>query len=102
LASAVALATDLAYNREHNAARALGERTFEAYREVRGDDHPETWVCAINLAHDRRAAGDAAAAAELQAEATAALARLLDPKHPDVRAGEAGERLECDIEPPQV
>ncbi|MGI5498598.1 FxSxx-COOH system tetratricopeptide repeat protein [Lentzea sp. CA-135723] len=62
-------------------AEALDEdtATWEGYREIFGDDHPDTRRAANNLAHSRYLAGDAAAALTLELDNFRRLRRLLGP-----------------------
>lgn len=71
-------------------------------RLVRGEQHPDTVAGAINLALARITLGDQLGGrAELTAAVTA-LENLLGSRHPHVTAARAGNRIECDIEPPPM
>lgn len=101
LSAAVNLASDLAAAGQLAQARELGRDTRTRLAKMMGEDHPYTLACAANLALDLRALGDAAAA-ELAAQSLAALSDRLGREHPDTVAASAGERLDCDFEPPPI
>ncbi len=61
-----------------------------------GERHPYSLAVALNLGRARVAMGGDA---RDTAPALASLARTLGRDHPEVRAAERGEMLECDIEP---
>lgn len=62
-------------------AEALDEdtATWEGFREIFGDDHPETRRAANNLAHSRYLAGDATGALSLERDNIRRLRRLFGP-----------------------
>jgi hypothetical protein len=99
LAAAVGLANDLVMAHEDRAARNLLDRTLEAARPVRGERHPDTVICQVNLGLLRLDRDDASGRPLLE-DGLATLREELGMGHPYVVAASHGQRLECDIEPP--
>jgi tetratricopeptide (TPR) repeat protein len=79
-------------------ALALSERMLELSRGAAG--HPYVLMRMVNLAHDRRAAGEEESADALFDDGMTRLRQVLGPAHPEVLEAAAGRRLEGDIEPP--
>lgn len=102
LCCATNTANDLAGLHRHAPARELSEDTLLRSREVRGDKHPDTLACALNVTLDRRAEGDEAGVEPLLTETIAALRRRLGANHPETLGAIAGQRADCDIEPPET
>jgi hypothetical protein len=73
----------------------MSERTFAASCRRRGERHPDTLACQLNLALDLKATRDVERGRELFEAAVTASGR----DH-QIAAATRGERLECDIEPP--
>jgi hypothetical protein len=67
-----------------------------------GAGHPMTLACAINFGDDLIVLGETQAGNAKRATAIAQLRRDLGPDHFLVTAGEAGQRLEADFDPPRV
>jgi hypothetical protein len=80
----------------------LSEDTFARSRRVRGEDHPYTLYCAVNLAIDLKAVGEDERAETLTADTAERLRTVLGDKHPETIAALNGRRAESDIEPPWV
>jgi tetratricopeptide (TPR) repeat protein len=95
-------ANDLAGLHHHARARELSEDTLRRSREVRGDEHPDTLACALNAALDRRAAGDETGVEPLLANTISGFQRRLGKNHPETLGAMAGQRADCDIEPPET
>lgn len=100
LCAASSLANDLAAAGDVTAARRLSESTLATSRQYRGDSHPYTSACTVNAALDLIADNDEQAGRPLLDRAVADLARALGENHPECVAARAGNRIECDIEPP--
>jgi tetratricopeptide (TPR) repeat protein len=106
ICAGVSLATDLAQAHEHRPAVDLSRNMLELGREAAnegsdardGTDHPYLLMRQVNLSYDLRAVGERREADTLQTTALAGLREALGANHPDVRAAEAGKRLEGDIE----
>lgn len=64
------------------AARKLAEQTHEGYQQYYDNTLPAALACAVNLAAERAAAGDAETAAGITSHIHAQLARTLGPDHP--------------------
>ena len=78
---------------------ALSERTYTTSCRTRGEAHPDTLICMVNLARDLTGRDDRRQR-EILDRAVAGLVAALGPDHPVTTAARAGERLECDVEPP--
>ncbi len=100
LCAATSLANDLAFAGEHEAARALSARTLEASVRARGDRNPYTLACAVNAAIDMSATGETDEGQARLDQAATALGGVLGADHPESISARAGQRAECDVEPP--
>ncbi|GGO99528.1 FxSxx-COOH system tetratricopeptide repeat protein [Wenjunlia tyrosinilytica] len=74
-------ANDLHWLGDYAAARVMREETLARYRRVLGDDHPDTMMCATNLATDSFNVGEYAAARALNEEVLARRRRILGEDH---------------------
>jgi tetratricopeptide (TPR) repeat protein len=68
---------------EYRQALTLAEQALAGYRQVLGDDHPDTLASMDILAETRRALGDLDGARQLFEQALAGRRRVLGDDHPD-------------------
>ncbi|GIH08692.1 hypothetical protein Rhe02_67590 [Rhizocola hellebori] len=81
-------------------ARTLDAETFRQMRRVLTEDHPDTIAVQHNLAVSARAVGDEAEAQLYGDDALSRVTRVLGAEHPNTLAVMAGNRLNCDFDPP--
>ena len=96
----MSLARDLELRGDSEAAISLFRRVVEVSGQIRGEEHPRTLFCAVNLATTLRAAGEAAEAGAILDRALPALRDQLGAGHPEVELAEAGEFIELEMELP--
>jgi hypothetical protein len=99
LAAETGFAIDHALRHQYGEARDLSAKVYVKSVRVRGGNHPDTLMCAVNAARDAEAYGDEAPGLEL-GRTIEKLADALGTEHPVVHDAKRGERLECTIEPP--
>ncbi|MDL4814579.1 FxSxx-COOH system tetratricopeptide repeat protein [Actinomadura opuntiae] len=99
LCGTVGLANDYYLLGELDAAARLLSGVRERMIACLGERHPYSLIVDLDLGCVRAAMGEDAGEAR---SAAAALRRVLGAEHPEVRAAERGELLECDIEPPAL
>ncbi|WP_166427197.1 FxSxx-COOH system tetratricopeptide repeat protein [Nonomuraea mesophila] len=99
---AVNLQNDLAALGRHEDARRLGEENQRWIRTHFDEDHYISLVCAANLSHDLRATGAEAEADRLLSEVKQRFDTVMGREHPDALAMMAGERINCDFDPPPI
>lgn len=104
LTGAIALASDSAACGDPHTACEVGADTLGRWRRAPsfGPDHPYTLSCALNLAADREAADAADTTDTLRADSLRRLRAVLRQDHPLLADSAAGNRLECDFEPPPL
>ncbi|WP_328814971.1 FxSxx-COOH system tetratricopeptide repeat protein [Nonomuraea cypriaca] len=102
LTCAINLQNDLAALGRHDAARRLGEETHRRVQTYFSPDHYLSLVCAANLSLDLRATGAEEEAGRLLAETTRRFDLVMGREHPDSLALLAGERIDCDFDPPPI
>lgn len=100
LACTINLSNDLYGLGEYDAARNLDEDVYQRIVNVFDEDHPDVLAAASNLVASRRAAGARIEAQRLREDTLPRYLRKLGRDHPNAMAAMAGERLNCDIEPP--
>ncbi|MBB2946642.1 tetratricopeptide (TPR) repeat protein [Actinoplanes lutulentus] len=108
LCAGTSLATDHALRGDTAEAVSLSTDVLDRSRRVSGGPHevrggarhPYLIARAVNLSHDLRSAGATTEADQLLSTSLEELGQALAPPHPELTAARAGERLECDIEPP--
>ncbi|QKG25214.1 FxSxx-COOH system tetratricopeptide repeat protein [Actinomadura verrucosospora] len=96
LCGTVGLANDYYLLGELDAAVRLLAGVREKMIASLGERHPYSLAVESNLARARIAMGEAE---NVSGRALASLRQVLGADHPEVRAAESGELLECDIEP---
>lgn len=101
LTCGINLASDLAAQGLHQEAYDLDSRILARCRENIGGDHPSTLACALNLSFDLAALGREEESTALFDEVMAAYGRVLGEDHPAIRAAEARQRANCDVDPMQ-
>ncbi|MEW9547846.1 FxSxx-COOH system tetratricopeptide repeat protein [Nonomuraea sp. NPDC050783] len=99
---AINLQNDLAALGRHEDARALGEENLRIIQAKFSADHYLSLVCAANLCLDLQATGAEEAAERLRAETTQRFESVMSREHPDALGLLAGERLNCDFDPPPI
>ncbi len=99
IAAAIGVGNDLMLAGMDSSARRLLTQTLEAALAARHENHPETLICATNLA--MISTGDDPSAGLLGSRLVQ-LRRALGPDHPLAAAARDGRPGECDIEPPTV
>ncbi|WP_327584533.1 FxSxx-COOH system tetratricopeptide repeat protein [Nonomuraea sp. NBC_00507] len=102
LSCAINLQNDLAALGRHAEARALGEETLRRIRTSFTPDHYLGLVCAANLCLDLQATGAEEEAKRLFGETTQRFEAVMGREHPEALALLAGERLNCDFDPPPI
>ncbi|MET7334054.1 FxSxx-COOH system tetratricopeptide repeat protein [Nonomuraea sp. NPDC005650] len=99
---AINLQNDLAALGEHDRARELGEENYRRIQTYFSPEHYLSLVCATNLALDLQATGAEEGAKRLQSESMRHFDLIMGREHPETLAAMAGERLNCDFDPPPV
>ncbi|MFI7706203.1 FxSxx-COOH system tetratricopeptide repeat protein [Nonomuraea sp. NPDC049480] len=99
---AINLQNDLAALGRHDEARAVGEETYRRIQTNFTADHYLALICAANLCLDLRATGAEEEAKRLHAETTRRFDAVAGREHPDALALLAGERIDCDFDPPPI
>ncbi|WP_051807270.1 FxSxx-COOH system tetratricopeptide repeat protein [Actinoplanes subtropicus] len=99
LTCGINLASDLSAQGRHREAYDLDSRLLDLCRELIGRDHPSTLACSLNYAFDLTAVGRTDEGAALFAETVAAYGRVLGNEHPAIRAANARQRANCDVDP---
>jgi tetratricopeptide (TPR) repeat protein len=99
---AINLQNDLAALGEFEQARRLGTENYREIQTYFTPDHYLSLVCAANLSQDLRMTGAKDEAERMQAETIKRLELVMGRDHPDTLAVQAGERLNCDFDPPPV
>jgi hypothetical protein len=69
------------------------------YRDMLGEDHPDTLMAGANLAIDEAAAGNQAAADQRLTGVLQIYAETVTMEHPEARGAAQGIRLTAEIEP---
>ncbi|MFF4617409.1 FxSxx-COOH system tetratricopeptide repeat protein [Nonomuraea jabiensis] len=99
---AINLQNDLAALGLHGEARRLGEENYRRIQTFFHPDHYLSLVCAANLSMDLRATGAVTQADRLLQETTQKMDAVLGREHPESLSVLAGERLDCDFDPPPI
>ena len=99
---AINLQNDLAALGEFDQARRLGEENYQRIQMHFTPDHYLSLVCAANLSLDLRETGAEEAAKRLHEETMKRFSLIMGRDHPDTLAALAGERLDCDFDPPPI
>ncbi|MCK2219658.1 FxSxx-COOH system tetratricopeptide repeat protein [Actinomadura sp. ATCC 31491] len=99
---AINLQNDLAALGRHDDARALGQDNLERIQARFSADHYLSLICAANLCLDLQATGADEEARRLRAETTLRFESVMSREHPDALGLLAGERLNCDFDPPAI
>ncbi|MED7926547.1 FxSxx-COOH system tetratricopeptide repeat protein [Nonomuraea sp. LP-02] len=99
---AINLQNDLAALGRHEDARALGEENLRVIQAGFSADHYLSLICAANLCLDLEAAGASEESKRLLAETTQRFELTMGREHPDALGLLAGERLNCDFDPPPI
>ncbi|GAA2138930.1 FxSxx-COOH system tetratricopeptide repeat protein [Actinomadura napierensis] len=99
LCGTVGLANDYYLLGELDAAARLLSGVREKMIACLGERHPYSLAVDLNLGRVRAAMGEDG---RDTGPALTALRRVLGAEHPEVRAAERGDLLECDIEPPAL
>ncbi|WP_246148367.1 FxSxx-COOH system tetratricopeptide repeat protein [Nonomuraea turkmeniaca] len=99
---AINLQNDLAALGRHDEARALGEDNYRRIQTFFTPDHYLSLLCAANLCLDLEATGAEEEARELRAVTTQRFEQVMGREHPDALALLAGQRLNCDFDPPPI
>ncbi|TMR37098.1 tetratricopeptide repeat protein [Nonomuraea zeae] len=99
---ALNLQNDLAALGDHEEARRVGEENYQRIQTYFTPDHYLSLVCAANLALDLQATGAEEEGKRMLADTVQRLNAALGPEHPEALAVAAGERLNCDFDPPPI
>jgi len=94
----VNLASALSALGEFGGAVERGEAAAAGLESLLGDNHPHTLACAANLAADYAAAAGQEHRVAEESGVTERLRSALGNEHPVVRALQAGQRLDLDVE----
>jgi tetratricopeptide (TPR) repeat protein len=99
---AINLQNDLAALGEFDQARSLGEENYRRIQVYFNPEHHLSLICAANLSQDLRKTGAMEEADRLHGETLKRFEVILGRDHPDTLAVQAGERLNCDFDPPPI
>ncbi|MEV0350709.1 FxSxx-COOH system tetratricopeptide repeat protein [Nonomuraea sp. NPDC050680] len=96
------LQNDLAALGEFDRARRLGEENYQRIQAHFTPDHYLSLVCAANLSLDLQETGAEDEAGRLHEETMRRFDLIVGRDHPDTLAALAGERINCDFDPPPI
>lgn len=99
---AINLQNDLAALGRHDEARAVGEENYRQIQVNFSPDHYLGLVCAANLCLDLQATGAEEEAKRLLGETMPRFEAVMGREHPEALALLAGERIDCDFDPPPI
>ena len=102
LACIINLANEYYDEGEYAAALRIDEELYPRMMRALGPEHPDTLAAGNNLSVSQNINGDRVGAAALTQSVLTMSVRVLGENHPNTASVRNGQRLNCDIDPPQI